>query len=479
MHRALELLKSINQKNFVAGKWTETPEQLEVFNPANDEVIGSVPNLSSAQVSAAIDAAAQGFSEWSKTKVETRSQVLRKWYELVLKHEDALAELITLEQGKVLADAKREVAYASGFLDWYSNVVYSVSGSMQVAGGARLSVEYEPVGVIAAITPWNFPLAMITRKLAPAFAAGCSAILKPSELTPFSALALTKLAIEAGLPANAINIVTGDADRIGQILCDDFRVRKFSFTGSTKVGKLLYQKCAGTLKRVSLELGGNAPFIITADAELEKTATDLVSAKTRSTGQACTSPNRIFAHKSIAAEFAKIIAAKFTALKVGDGFDPKSDIGPLINKAAIEKIERLIKDAQSKGAKIITQFKIEKNMISPTVITNCNDSMEIFRTEIFGPIVAIYEWSEVDEVIKRANDTEYGLQSYIYSNDLSVAQKISQNLDFGMVAINTPIPSNTKAAFGGRKASGFGIEGSAEGIYEYLNHKYLHQSTIS
>lgn len=319
---------------------------------------------------------------------------------------------------------------------------------------------------------------MVTRKLAPAILAGCSTLLKPSTLTPFSALALVRLAELAGLPGGVINIITGDSSLITRIICDDFRIRKISFTGSTEVGKLLYQNSASTLKRLSLELGGNAPYIIFADVDIDKAADDLIIAKTRSNGESCTSPNRMFIQSEIYDKLVQALTVKFSKLKSGNGLDPASDIGPLINKAAVDKTMMLIEDAKANGAKVLCCGNFEDNFFSPTVVADCTDDMKIAQMEIFGPVLACYKFATAEEVIQRSNNTEYGLQAYICTADIEKALACSKKLDFGMVSINSPLASNAKAPFGGRKASGFGVESGDQGIFEYLNTKYVNLNSV-
>lgn len=473
------LFNAINNKNYISGEWQEFPSQIVVTNPATEEVIGAIPNLSNQEITKSIDATAQGFEIWSQTSLEQRANILTKWHQEVESHIDEIAHIITLEQGKVLSDAKKEISYGLSFIKWFVDIINNIEGTIRPGSSYshKMIMEYEPVGPVAAITPWNFPAAMVMRKISPALAAGCSVLLKPSELTPFTALMLAKLIENAGLPAGVLNVITGEANIIGKIICDDFRIRKLSFTGSTRVGKILYQNSASTLKRLSLELGGNAPFIICADCDLEKTAADLIAAKIRAVGQACTSPNRIFIEAAVYDKFVEIVSNKFADIRVGNGLDPKSDIGPLINKAAIEKISQLISDATGKGAKVIIGGKSVANFFEPTVISNCTDNMEIFTTEIFGPVIACYKFNNFEEVITRANNTEYGLQAYVYSRNISLAQNLSAKLDFGMVSINASLPSNAQMAFGGRKASGFGVEGSDKGLFEYLNIKYINLQT--
>ena len=445
-------------------------DNIAITNPANNEIVGYVPSIDNKSLTQIIDLAVTAQKSWSKTTGSKRAALLRKWHELIITHADELAEIITLENGKVLLDAKSEIAYGASFVEWFASQATEiyVDDSKGLKPGQRIITAYEPVGVVAAITPWNFPNAMITRKISPALAAGCTIILKPSELTPLSALALGYLAQKAGFPEGVVNIVSGDSHMIGKTLCDDFRIRKISFTGSTNVGKILYEQSAGTLKRLSLELGGNAPFIICPDADVTHTIECLIPAKIRSSSQACTSPNRIFIHSDIYDEVTKILAEKFSKIK------PGIDIGPLINQKSVDKVMHLIKDATSKGAQVLCGGEVSTGtFFKPTVIIDCADNMDIFRAEIFAPVLACYRFSSIEEVIMRANDTEYGLASYVFSKNKAITHKLSEELDFGMVGVNTAIVSNYRGAFAGRKASGFGVEGGHLGIYEYLNTKYL------
>ena len=456
------ILKKINHP--------KTAHSTEVINPATGNVVGYVPNDDASAIKSTIDKAIKAQSSWKNTSGYERSKLLLKWHELILKHADELAEIASLENGKVLYDAKIEILYGATFVEWFTSEATKIRGDYSEGSkhGQQIITAYEPVGVVAAITPWNFPNAMITRKISPALAAGCSIILKPSEFTPFSALALAYLASEAGFPDGVINIVNGDSSMIGKILCDDFRIRKISFTGSTAVGKLLYAQSAGSLKRISLELGGNAPFIICADADLDVVTACLIPAKMRSSSQACTSPNRIFIHSSIYDKVTALLKVEFEKIK------PGVDIGPLINKRAVDKALHLLDEAKSKGAKVLCGGSIVTGtLLEPTVLIDCTDNMEIFGAEIFAPVLACYRFDEIDEVIARANNTEYGLASYVFSMNQNIIEKLSRALDFGMVGVNTAIVSNYKGAFAGRKASGFGVEGSHLGIYEYLNTKYL------
>ena len=445
-------------------------DNIAVPNPANHEIVGYVTNTDQSTLTRTIDTAIEAQKSWGRTTGSERAILLRKWHELIIAHADELAEIITLENGKVLLDAKSEIAYGASFVEWFASQATEIHEDYAegTKPGQTIITSYEPVGVVAAITPWNFPNAMITRKISPALAAGCSIILKPSELTPLSALALGYLAQKAGFPKGVVNIVTGDSHMIGKTLCDDFRIRKISFTGSTAVGKILYEQSAGTLKRMSLELGGNAPFIICADADIAHAIECLIPAKIRSSSQACTSPNRIFIHSDIYDEVTKTLAERFNQIK------PRIDIGPLINQKSIDKVVHLVKDATSKGAKILCGGEVvDGTFFKPTVLINCTDDMDIFMAEIFAPVLACYKFNTIEEVVARANNTEYGLASYVFSRSKTTIDQLSTELDFGMVGINTAIVSNYRGAFAGRKASGFGIEGGHLGIYEYLNTKYL------
>jgi succinate-semialdehyde dehydrogenase/glutarate-semialdehyde dehydrogenase len=470
-----KIFEQINGKNYIAGNLLSEKEIIQVDNPSSGAIIGYVPDLSKENLLKAINNTCQMAKSWAASTVDQRYKILRKWQELQHKYLNELSELLTLEQGKTLDESRKEILYGESFIDWFACVIKSSSTYVRPGNSNehKLIGEKEPIGPVAAITPWNFPSAMVTRKIAPALAAGCSVILKPSEFTPFSALAQAILLEEAGLPAGVLNVVTGDARLFGDTVCQDFRIRKLSFTGSTRVGKLLYEKSANSLRKLSLELGGNAPYIIFADSDLDKVSDDLVAIKLRSGGQSCTSPNRIFIENSVYDKLVELIAQKFSACKAGDGFIESNKIGPLINIQAIEKINLLLKDAKQKGAKIMCGGEHNGNFMEPSVIKDCSDDMNIFSTEIFGPVIACYSFFSIEEVLARANNTEYGLQSYLYSKDIRRANYMASKLDFSMVSINSSFPVTTKAPFSGRKASGFGVEGSHEGIDEYLVSKYI------
>lgn len=471
----MTILDKINYTNYINGIWHRQEKHITVLNPYDNQVIGLVPDCNDYQVREAIEGASLAFKWWRETAAEARADILLKWYHLIISNLDELANILTLEQGKALIDAKNEIIYGANFIKWsaeYANKVLGTSGN-GIKPNQKIFIEYEPIGVVGAITPWNFPSAMIARKIAPALAVGCSVVVKPSELTPFSALALAYLAEQAELPKGVLNIITADAEMVGDLMTSHHKIKKISFTGSTRVGKILYQKSAARLHKLSLELGGNAPFIVCNDCDIERTAIDLVTAKIRSSGQACTSPNRIFIQEDIYDLFIAKLESELKKIRAGNGFEPGVEVGPLINQAAAHKILRLLNDAGTKGAKILLGGKIlTSTILQPTLVTDCSDDMTIFSEEIFGPVLACYKFKTIPEVIERANNTDYGLASYIYTANLHQAFQIKDQLDFSMVAINEPVISQYKGAFGGRKNSGFGIEGSHLGLYEFMISKY-------
>ena len=471
----MSILKQINNKNYINGKWLESDNNFQVTNPYSHEIIGAIPNMPQSMIEESIQSAHTALSQWKAASAEYRAELLMKWYNLIIQKIDELALLLTTEQGKALNDARSEILYGASFVKFSAESANKVVGSCNqgTKPNQQILIEHEAVGVVGAITPWNFPSAMITRKVAPALAVGCTVIVKPSELTPFSALALASLAEQAGIPAGVINIITADAALVGDIFSKSKLVKKISFTGSTRVGKILYEKSANNLHKLALELGGNAPFIICEDCDIEKALPDLIAAKIRSSGQACTSPNRIFIHENIYDNFIRKLKTALEHVKSGSGIEQGVDIGPLINQAAIDKIMRLINDATDKGAQItLGGSPIQGTLLPATIISDCRDDMEIFAEEIFGPVFACYKFDSLDEVISRSNNTNYGLASYLYTSNLHTAFKIKDKLDFAMVAINEPVISSFKGAFGGRNDSGFGIEGSHLGLYEFTIPKY-------
>ncbi len=475
-------IQLFREQNFVNGQFFTTPSKIAVYNPATQKIIGSVPNCSTKETTAAIAAAQDAFLKWKKISTKERSRLLYKWYELILENSEELARILTTEQGKPLSEARGEILYGAQFVQWFAEEAKRTYGDVIPApkSNQKIITQLEPVGVVAAITPWNFPSAMITRKAAAAIAAGCCVVLKPSELTPFSAIALAVLAKEAGIPDGVFNVITGDAQEIGAEFCRNNLVHKISFTGSTRVGKLLNQQCAHDLKRVSLELGGSAPFIIFDDADLEKALSGLMHAKFRNGGQACTCVNRIFVHEKIHDQFVEKLLIEVAKIKVGNGLEGSPNIGPMISQAAVEKVERLVTNALTKGAECQIGGKklddLGSQFFAPTVLTQVTPEMQIAQEEIFGAIAAIQKFSSEEEVVRLANDTEYGLGSYLYTADNARIWRICDELQFGMVGVNEPSFATEVAPFGGIKHSGMGREGSHLGILEFCHVKTLHLS---
>ena len=470
----------IKNKCYVNGKWVDagSGESFEVTNPATGSVISTVPNFGADETRAAIQAAENAYPEWRAKTAKERAVLLRNWYELIIDAADDLATLMTAEQGKPLAEARGEVVYGASFVEWFSEEAKRVYGDTipSPANDRRIVVVKEPVGVVAAITPWNFPIAMITRKCSPAIAVGCTVVIKPAEDTPLSALALAELAERAGIPAGVINVITGDPVQIGGELTSNPIVRKLSFTGSTEVGKLLLRQCSDTVKKVSMELGGNAPFIVFDDADIDAAVTGVMASKYRNTGQTCVCANRIFVQSGIYDEFAKKMAAAVGELKVGDGFDDGVTQGPLINIEAIEKVERLVKDATQKGAKVITggtRHELGGTYYTPTVLADVTTDMACATEEIFGPVAPLYKFDDENEVIKMANNATSGLAAYFYSRDIGRVWRVADALEYGVIGINEGIISTEVAPFGGFKESGVGREGSKYGTEEFLEIKYL------
>ncbi|SJM36343.1 Succinate-semialdehyde dehydrogenase [NADP(+)] GabD [Psychrobacter pasteurii] len=453
---------------------------IDVTNPFNGELLGSIPSLSQSQIEKAVADSEQAQIGWAALTAAERAKLLHKWADLIDENHEDLAVLMTAEQGKPLKESRGEITYANSFIRWFAEEGKRVYGDVipSTKPTQRITVLKQPVGVCAAITPWNFPSAMITRKAAPALAAGCTMIVKPATETPFSALALGELAIQAGIPKGVLQIVTGKSSVVGGVLTSDKRVHKLSFTGSTEVGRTLMAQCAPTIKKLSLELGGNAPFIVFDDADLEKAADGLIAAKYRNAGQTCVCANRIYVQDSVKDDFMKVFLKKVAELSVGDGLKEGVDIGPLINQGALDKVSGLLQDALDKGAELLAGGDINsasKLTMNPTVISNLTDDMDIAHEEIFGPITTVFTFSDEAEVIKHANDTIYGLAAYFYSNDLARSWRVCEGLDYGMVGQNTGILSTEVAPFGGVKQSGFGREGSKYGIDEYVTIKYWAQ----
>ncbi|MDR6512870.1 succinate-semialdehyde dehydrogenase/glutarate-semialdehyde dehydrogenase [Novosphingobium capsulatum] len=465
------------EQAFVAGQWRGAAATIAVDNPATGAVIGHVPDLGAAETREAVDAAQAAFGPWKAKTAKERGAVLKRWAALMLEHADDLATIMTAEQGKPLAEAKGEVGYAASFLEWFGEEARRVRGEVIAPHQAdrRLVVTRQPVGVVGAVTPWNFPLAMITRKAGPALAVGCPIVIKPSELTPFSALALAALAQEAGLPDGLLSVITGHAKPIGEVLTGDSRVAKFTFTGSTAVGKLLAAQCAGTVKRVSLELGGNAPFIVFEDADLDAAVEGALASKFRNTGQTCVCANRLLVHTDVHDAFAQKLAARVAAYRVGPGLDGPTDQGPLIDDRAVAKITAHVADAVAKGGKILTGGKQAKaigaRFFEPTVIADVPADALLNREETFGPLAGLVRFSSEQEAVALANDTRAGLAAYAYTADAARQWRLTESLEYGMVGINTGLISTEVAPFGGVKESGLGREGSHLGADDYLDVK--------
>ncbi|UCV05616.1 NAD-dependent succinate-semialdehyde dehydrogenase [Dechloromonas denitrificans] len=462
---------------YIDGQWVAGDgAPLAVHNPASGELLGTVSTASADLVDRAIGAAAAALPAWRAKPAKQRAAILRRWYELILEHADDLARIMTVEQGKPLAEARGEILFGASFVEWFAEEGKRVYGEIVPPpnGDRRLLVFREPVGVCAAITPWNFPSAMLARKAAPALAAGCTLVVKPAEATPHSALALAELAERAGLPPGVLNIVLGDPQRIGEQLTGHPAVRKLSFTGSTRVGRLLLAQAAANVQKVSLELGGNAPFIVFADADLEQAVAGAIAAKYRNAGQVCVAVNRIFVHAALYDRFVADFVAATRRLVVGDGLDPASQVGPLINATALARVETLIGEAVAHGAQVAAggrRHAAGELFFEPTVLTDVGPDARVVREEIFGPVVSIHRFTDDQAVLAQANATEYGLASYFYTRDIGRLFRIAEGLQFGMVAVNTPAISSEASPFGGIKASGQGREGSRHGIDDYLEYK--------
>lgn len=476
-----EVSTRFNQAAYINGRWLSADDDLwfAVTNPSTQEVVAQVPDLVPEQAVKAIDAATNALPQWSALTAKDRSNRLRKWFELILENKEALAELMTSEQGKPLAEARGEVVYGASFIEWFAEEAKRVYGDVIPAHGAdkRILTVKQPVGVVAAITPWNFPIAMITRKVAPAMAVGCTVVVKPSEETPLCALALAQLSEQAGIPAGVFNVVTTTrAAEVGQVLCDDDRVRKLSFTGSTPVGKLLMRQCADTVKKVSLELGGNAPFIVFDDADLDAAVDGLMASKFRNAGQTCVCTNRILVQDGIHDQFVAKLQTAVDRLKVGDGRQEGVTTGPLINQSALDKVSRLVSDAVERGAKALHSAhhgEPGSQFCQPLVLTDVTADMAIANEEIFGPIATVFRFREESEAIALANDTPFGLAAYFYTRDASRVWRVSEQLEYGMVGVNEGLISTEVAPFGGIKQSGIGREGSKYGIDDFIELKYL------
>jgi len=468
---------------FINGKWVKAKSgaTFSVNNPATGDIIANVTNLNSGDAELAIAAAEQALSSWRSKTAKDRAMVMRKWFDLIIANTEDLAILMTLEQGKPLVESRGEVAYGASFVEWFAEESKRVTGAILEStwGDKRMLVLKQAIGVCVAITPWNFPIAMITRKIAPAIAAGCTMVIKPAEQTPLCALALAELAQRAGMPAGVVNIIPADADQsiaIGKIVCASPTIRHLSFTGSTEVGRILMAQCAPTIKKVALELGGHAPFIVFEDADIDAAVAGAIASKYRNSGQTCVCANRFYVHKKVQDIFVEKFAKATQAIKVGNGMTEGVSQGPLIDDAAFAKVERHVADALSKGATLVTGGKANAsghNFYEPTILSNVTSDMLITFEETFGPVAPIIPFDNDEAVVKLANNSQYGLASYFYSRDIGRVWKVAEALEYGMVGVNTGIMSNEVAPFGGVKQSGLGREGSIWGMDEYLEMKYV------
>lgn len=470
----------LRHQAYFAGTWADAGNGavLEVHDPADGMILGTVPSLSAEEVKKSIIAASNAMDSWKRRPAADRGRILRQWFDLISAHTEDLSALITAEQGKPLAEARNEVAYGASYIEWFASEAVRLDGEIlqPPSRDRRIFVLREPIGLCAAITPWNFPIAMVTRKVAPALAAGCAILLKPAPQTPFSALAIAELGLRAGLPPALFSVLTGEATVIGPVLTASFEVRKLSFTGSTAVGKKLIGDCASSVKRVTMELGGNAPFLVFEDADLESAVAGLMISKFRGSGQTCVCANRILVQKSVADRFTALLEEAISKLVVGSGTVQGVTQGPLINKAALSKIERLVEDAVAKGARLVTGGKrhaLGGTFFEPTLLAGCTLAMAVAREEIFGPVATVFSFATEEEAVDLANATEAGLAGYFYSRDLCRIWRVAEALQYGMVGVNTGMISNVAAPFGGIKASGYGREGSRHGIEDYLSLKYV------
>jgi succinate-semialdehyde dehydrogenase/glutarate-semialdehyde dehydrogenase len=465
---------------FIDGAWTaaDNGATLEVKNPATSQKLGSIPNMGAAETARAIAAASAALPAWRARTAKDRALIMRRWFDLMMQHQDDLAMLMTAEQGKPLAESKTEIAYAASFIEWFGEEAKRLYGDIIPGHQAdkRIMVLRQPVGVVAAITPWNFPSAMITRKAGPALAAGCTLVCKPATQTPYSALALAELAFRAGVPKGVFNMITGSAAAIGGEMTGNPAVRKLTFTGSTEVGKKLMAQCAGTIKKLSLELGGNAPFMVFDDADLDAAVQGAIASKYRNTGQTCVCANRLLIQAGVYDEFAKRLKSAVAQLRVGDGLLGVTDQGPLIDAKAVSKVEEHIADALAKGAKVALGGKrhaLGGSFFEPTILTDVTPKMLVAREETFGPVAPLFKFESEAQAISMANDTEFGLAAYVYTRDLARSWRVSEAIEYGIVGLNTGIISTETAPFGGVKESGIGREGSKYGILDYTEIKYV------
>ncbi|MEW6704225.1 MAG: NAD-dependent succinate-semialdehyde dehydrogenase [Pseudomonadota bacterium] len=463
----------------IGGEWQPGSARFDVHDPATGHKLADVANLGAAETELALQAANAAWQPWARKTAKERGAILMKWFQLLHQHADDLARIMTAEQGKPLAEAKGEVTYGASFIEWFAEEARRVYGETipTTDPNKRYLVIKQPMGVCAAITPWNFPIAMITRKVAPALAAGCPVVIKPAEATPLSALAVAELAQRAGMPAGVLNVITADAQRsieVGKVLCESDLVRHLSFTGSTEVGRILMQQCAPTIKKLSLELGGNAPFIVFDDADLDSAVEGALASKYRNAGQTCVCANRLYVQDGIYDAFVARLAERTKGIKVGNGFEPGVNQGPLIDEQGLQKVERHVADAVAKGGRVLAGGqRIGERFFEPTVIANASADMLCAREETFGPVAPVFRFKTEEEAIRLANDTEFGLASYFYSRDIGRIFRVGEALEYGMVGVNTGLISTAEVPFGGVKQSGLGREGGRQGIEDYLEVKYL------
>ena len=460
---------------FINSQWVNTVRRIKVFNPATNEVVAEVAHAEKEHIEAALCSADAAFKLWKHSSAKVRCNVLMKWYHLILEHQQQLAKIVTLECGKPLKEAVGEVVYAASFVEWAAEQAKRIDGYIinSPLPQTEINVMYEPVGVVGAITPWNFPAAMITRKIAPAIAAGCAVVLKPAETTPLTALYLAYLSVLAGFPSGLINMIMGDPEQIGESLTSDERIRKITFTGSTRVGKILYASSAATVKKVSLELGGNAPFIVFADADLDAAANGLILCKFRNAGQTCVCANRVLVQQAVYEEFALKLKALVAKLKVGNGLDADTTLGPLINQAGKRKVLNHVNDALANGASLYYGGNdLAGNFVEPTILTNVTEKALISHEETFGPVAALFAFATEEDAVRMANNTKFGLAAYFYTTDYQRIWRVKQQLEYGMIGINSGTISVENAPFGGIKESGVGVEGGQLGIYEFVETKY-------
>ena len=464
---------------YIDGKWVgaDSGQTIDVTNPASGEVLGTIPKMGADETRRAIEAANAAYPAWRAKTAKERATILRKWFDLMMENQEDLAKMMTAEQGKPLKESMGEIVYAASFIEWFAEEGKRVYGDTipQHAPGKRIVVTKEPIGVCAAITPWNFPAAMITRKCGPALAAGCTMVVKPATATPYSALALAVLAERAGVPAGVFSVVTGASGAIGGEMTSNPIIRKLTFTGSTEVGKMLMEQCAGTVKKTSMELGGNAPFIVFNDADIDEAVLGAMASKFRNTGQTCVCANRLLVQDGVYEEFSRKLATAVEEMRVGDGLKGETEQGPMIDMAAVEKVEEHIQDAVSKGAKVISggsRHDLGGTFFQPTVLAEVNTDMKVTKEETFGPVAPLYRFETEEQALQMANDTEFGLAAYFYSRDIGRVWRVMEGLEYGIVGVNEGIISTEVAPFGGMKESGTGREGSKYGIEDYLEIKY-------